>query len=559
MKKGNVRLIGFMLATSLLVLSACSKNGGDASQSPSTSGTPTASQASQPAESETASTEGKYDPPITLTTVRTNVEAVKFPDGDSFDNNAWTRAYEEEYGIKVKTLWAVDWSQWEQKINLTVASGEIPDFFKVNSIMFKQLAEADMIADLTEVYANAPERVKNLLTEENPHALAAASIDGKLMALPLANSNREGSSMVYVRTDWLEALNLPEPKTMDDLFKISEAFVTQDPDKNGKPDTYGFAVDKDFQLLQGYFNSFHAYPSLYMKDKDGNLTSGAIQPEMKNALAKLQEMFKAKQIDPEFGAKDITKVFEMVANGKIGILYFPFYGPLYPLQAGKDKDPKMEWKAFPLLSVDSNPAKPSVPVSVENFWVVRKGVEHPEAVIKMLDFWVKTFYENKSDEIYHKFNAEEDGNQVWNFNSIAGFKAFKNIEESLRIIDALDTKDTSNLGPEDKGVYEKIMKFQSGDLTNWGWNVIFSKGGSMSVSNYYRTNDLYQLDEFTTSPFESQIQKAPALTKLQSETFTKIILGQLPVDAFDNFTKQWFDLGGNEILADVNKWYKSKS
>lgn len=560
MKKGNRRWIGFTLATVLLVLSACSNNGGSPAPSPTASGTTSSPEASQVAEPEKVSNDGKYDPPITLTTVRTLESTVKFADGDSMENNVWTRAYEEEYGIKVKTLWAVDWSQWEQKMNLTIASGEIPDFFRVNATQFKQLAEAGMIADLTEVYnENASEGLKSLLTEEGTMALDSATIDGKLMAIPFTSPSREGAQMIYIRSDWLKALNIPDPKTMDDLLKISEAFSTQDPDKNGTQDTYGLAVDKDFELLKGFFNSFHAYPGIMIKASDGNLTPGVIQPEVKTALAKLQEMFKAKQIDPEFGAKDLTKVFEMIANGKIGIMYYPYYAPLYPLQAGKDKDPSMEWKAFPIMGFDGNPPKSQVTLGVDSYWVVKKEVEHPEAILKMLEFWLKTFYENTSVEIYEKFNTTpEDGNQVWLLNNIAAYKAFKNVDESLRIINALETNDTSKLNPEDKGVYDKILKFQSGDLTNWGWNQIFNKGQSLSVSEYYRSNNLYLNDEFTTSPLDAMVQKSPILVKMYAETFTKIILGQSSVDEFDNFTKQWLELGGNEILAEVNEWYKTK-
>ncbi|MBP1995535.1 extracellular solute-binding protein [Paenibacillus eucommiae] len=570
MKKGSISLNRFMFVVVLagfLVLSACSSNssnsgnsGGNEAETPGANTAQNNSEALQVIESENAVKDGKYDPPITLTTVRTQENTVKFTDGDSIQNNVWTRAYEEEYGIKVKTLWAVDSSQIDQKMNLTIASGDIPDFFRVNATQFKQLAEAGMLADLSEVYNEyASERVKSLLTEEGTMALDSATIDGKLMAIPFTNPSREGSQMVFIRTDWLDALKLPEPKTMDDLMKISEAFSTQDPDHNGKQDTFGLAVDKDFMLLNGFFNSFHAYPDIVVKDSDGNLTFGATRSEMKSALAKLNEMFKSKQIDPEFGAKDITKVFEMIANGKIGMMYYAYYAGLYPLQAAKDKDPSMEWKAFPIMSVDGNPAKSQVSLGVNSYWVVKKEVEHPEAILKMLDFWVKTFYENTSDEIYQKFNtAPEDGNQVWLLNNMAAYKAFKNIEESLRIINALETNETSKLTPEDKGVYEKILKFQSGDLTNWSWNLIFSKGQALSVSNYYRTNNLYMNDEFSTSPLESIVQNAPALSKLQAETFTKIILGLSPIEEFDTFVKRWLELGGNEILADVNEWYKTK-
>ncbi|WP_409345017.1 extracellular solute-binding protein [Paenibacillus sp. MBLB4367] len=503
--------------------------------------------------------DGKYDPPITLTTVRAQQTTVKFAQGDSIENNVWTRAYEKEYGIKLKTLWAVDPNQLEQKMNLTIASGDIPDFFQVNATQFKQLAEAGLIADMTEAYnKHASEGVKKLMTEGGEKVLQSATIGGKLMAIPFTSPTQEGSQMVYVRTDWLQKLNLPEPKTMDDLLKISEAFTTKDPDGNGKNDTYGLAVDKDFSILLGFFNSFHAYYGINIKDANGNLAYSTIQPEMKTALKKLQEMFKAGQIDPEFGAKNATKTYEMIANGKIGMFYNGPYAGLYPLQAAKDKDPSMEWKAFPLASVDGKPAKSQVELGVAGYWVVKKGVKNPEAVLKMLDFWLKTFYENKSDDIYKEFNTSPtDNNQVWLLNAVSAYKSFKNVDESLRIIEALDTKDMSKLTPEDKGVYEKIQKFQAGDRSNWGWNLIFNKGGSMSVADQYRKNNLYLSNEFITTPLTSMIEKGTALTKLESEALTKIILGQSSIDEFDKYVEQWKKQGGDEIVKEINEWYKT--
>ncbi len=341
------------------------------------------------------------------------------------------------------------------------------------------------------------------------------------------------------------------------LLAISEAFTTKDPDGNDKNDTFGLAVDKDFGLLPGFFNSFHAYWGIYVKGADGNLAYSTTQPEMKKAIKQLQDMFKAGQIDPEFGAKNLSKVYETIANGKVGMFYNAPYAGLSPLQAAKDKDPSMEWKAFPILSVDDKPALSQVGVGVSNYWVVRKGVQNPEAVFKLLEFWLKTFYENTSNDIYQQYNTSADGNQVWLLNAMAAYKSYKNIDESLRIIEALDTKDLSKLTPEDKGVYDRILKFQAGDLSNWGWNLMFNKGGTMSVADYYRKNNLYLVNEFITTPLPSMLEKKPVLDKLEFEALTKIILGQSSIDEFDNYVEQWNKQGGDEVVKDVNEWYKT--
>lgn len=49
---------------------------------------------------------------------------------------------------------------------------------------------------------------------------------------------------MWIRSDWLEALRLETPETMRDVLEIARAFATQDPDGNGKNDTYGLGVNK---------------------------------------------------------------------------------------------------------------------------------------------------------------------------------------------------------------------------------------------------------------------------------------------------------------------------
>lgn len=47
------------------------------------------------------------------------------------------------------------------------------------------------------------------------------------------------------------------------------------------------------------------------------------------------------------------------------------------------------------------------------------------------------------------------------------------------------------------------------------------------------------------------------LDKLELETFTRIIMGTEPVDAFDTFVEEWNANGGEAITAEVNEWYQS--
>lgn len=553
MKRGWITMVAFLLIL-LPVLAACSKSSQEPEKSASPSPGATLAATPTPTASPGGNKDGKYNPPITLTTVGKVLPTIKYAAGDSVDNNPWTRAYESEFGVKVKYMWTVDPTQWEQKTNLMIASGDIPDFFLASGVQFKQLADAGLLADLTDAYAKAPDTVKKVLTEGGDQPIKSATINGKLMAIPWTGTPKEGSQMIWVRTDWLRKLNLPEPKTMDDVLKISAAFTTQDPDGNAKADTFGLALDKDFGAITGFLNGFHAYRDIWLKDASGKLVYSSIQPAMKTALQKLQDMAKQKQIDPEFGTKAFAKVAESIVGGKIGLLYSSPYSGLYPLQSGIDKDPTMEWKAFPIVSADGQQPKNQADLGVVGYWVVKKSVKQPEALFKMIDFWIKTFYENKDDEINKKY--VNDGNvEIWQMNSIAVYKAFKNADQRLKVVKALETKDTSALTGDDKAVYNNIVKFQGGDKSAWGWNVIFGKDGSMGVTDTYRKNNQYLANEFITSPLPSMVEKGPALDKMKIELFTKIILGTASIDQFDKFVEDWKKSGGDEITKDVNDWY----
>ena len=122
-RKIVVTLIAAMLTMSLAACSSSKENGGAAS-SAAPSASESASVEPSPPE-EAADPMGRFDPPIEVTAVRSVATTMKFENGDTIDNNAWTKLYEKELGIKLKYLWAVDPSQYEQKLNVMMTTGKI--------------------------------------------------------------------------------------------------------------------------------------------------------------------------------------------------------------------------------------------------------------------------------------------------------------------------------------------------------------------------------------------------------------------------------------------------
>jgi putative aldouronate transport system substrate-binding protein len=502
-----------------------------------------------------------FDPPIQLTTVRQTVPTIKYESGDDVNNNPWTRAYARKYGIVVETLWAVDASQFEQKTDLMMGSGDLPDFFLANQEQLQQLVEADQLADLTEVYeTQASERVKDVIMEGGPIPLESATFDGRLMAIPFTYPNKEGTPVIWVRTDWLKKLDLPEPETMEDFLRISEEFTASDPDGNGKDDTFGLALDQDLGLGIGFMNGHHAYRGIWIEDESGKLVYGSVQPEMREALQQLQQMHEAGQIDREFGAKDPTRVYEDITAGRIGLWYGSGYSGFYPLQVAKTNNPDAEWRAYPIVSADEQPARVQVEQpTVGGYWVVRKDVENPEAIMKMLDFWVQTFYESKERELYEYF-VQSGTSEVWQMKAASVYKTYKNLDQSKAIVEVMNgEKDESELTAEGRDVLNKVTAYENGEpgeeYVNWAWWANYGPEGAMlNAIDEYVSEDLFAEDQFYATPTQTMSQRGPNLEKLEDETFTKIIRGA-PIEEFDRFVEQWKQLGGDKMTDEVNEWY----
>ena len=64
-------------------------------------------------------------------------------------------------------------------------------------------------------------------------------------------------------------------------------------------------------------------------------------------------------------------------------------------------------------------------------------------------------------------------------------------------------------------------------------------------------------DGYAGSLTDTMQEKNAYLQKLELETFTNIIMGQVPIEEFDTFVDNWKKTGGDDITAEVNEWYQS--
>ena len=472
-----IALVFFMAVT---MLSAC---GAAVGPNESTSAGSTISQSLSAADSEIIDPFAKYDTPVTLTYAKRTIQGANFKDGDSEENNYWTRQLKEQ-GIELELAWSADASQYSDRCNVAIASGDIPDILNwLTASQAIKLEKGDMLTDMKpylDKYISP--QAKGILDTDDGAMFNYTVKDGKQYILPqLQDSLLDQVNSLWIRKDWLQKVNLTVPKSLDDFLKICDAFVTQDPDGNGKKDTYAFGIAgkdnmiKDWGSLIGFFTMFHVQPCIsvydgelfYEKDSSGKIIWSGSKPEVKTALSALQEMYKKGYIAADFASSDGGKLSQDLLSNKCGMLNGAYWLSYWPLNDLKSKIPDSDWVVTSFPSVDGDQARPSVFNPSTQFVVVSNKCKNPDAVVKCLNWFIERRYGSTAEDMeYQSADMVNDyGKSTYN-NPMAYFVDIYAIQNTyLHIQDALKTKDASKLNTIEKTAYDNILKYQSDPVT----------------------------------------------------------------------------------------------
>ena len=149
------------------------------------------------------------------------------------------RIIKEKLNIDLK-LTALPSNEADQdvKISAAAAADNLPDLFMVRRDTWLRLVKQGLIAPVDDLYAKMPIRTK---VQYDADSIAFTTVDGKSygLASPGSIAKNEG---ILIRKDWLDKLGLPVPKTTEEFFTVMKAFTYNDPDGNGKNDTYGYGA-----------------------------------------------------------------------------------------------------------------------------------------------------------------------------------------------------------------------------------------------------------------------------------------------------------------------------
>ncbi|MFR6331699.1 MAG: extracellular solute-binding protein [Eisenbergiella sp.] len=111
-------------------------------------------------------------------------------------------------------------------------------FSGIRTQMIADMIESGKVKAIDEdIEKYMPDRLKEIY-DKYPQTFYPVIKDGKTYGIACTPFLTEGQVMI-IRQDWLDKLGLKAPTTLDEFEEVIRAFTEQDPDGNGKKDTYG--------------------------------------------------------------------------------------------------------------------------------------------------------------------------------------------------------------------------------------------------------------------------------------------------------------------------------
>lgn len=445
----------------------------------------------------------------------------------------------------------VTWSNYFDKINLWVSSGDVPDFFAVDAV--GRTAYRNWIAQgVVRALPENMDRYPNLQRILSLPDIQALKQNDKLYCIPRVayKDFRKwmGDRAILVRSDWMKKAGFAkEPETLEELIALGKAFIQRDPDGNGKDDTIGL-VTQSYWYLQAIGTAYNPTLDNWVKE-DGRWIPGYASKKQLEMLKAYRRLYSEGVLDKDFAVSKDDKT-DTFAAGRAGIFLYASVPHIF--KQIKDK------------FVKYNPDK-----RFEDCVAVLKPLKAPDGKyygFTTYSYWSESYFASKvsgkkMDRLMRLFDflVSEEGLQLCRY-GIEGtdytvrngnitvtrpkdrqndvYKALGDIYPITRILGFIVTWD-QDFYYEDSATYGKDLLRVSKDALDW------------SLENC-TVPEINYVVNYISTPAKEQLNIQP------SDDAIKIILGKEEVDKMwadlmDQYTRDGMQKAMDEVNVEAEK------
>jgi len=279
--------------------------------------------------------------------------------------------FEKKTGIKIEYFNAT--TDFEQRLARAAAGNALPDLIFNDAVAIGQFIQLGIADEIDP---------KTIAGGENLYPTAWESTrytDGKFYGVPTSAQ----TFALFVRKDWREKLGLPAPKTWSDVETLAKAFTTQDPDGNGKNDTYGFLLPGS--TTRGYASWFmsaflwQAGGDFIREGQKGTFKASLDEPAAEETLKFMRGMLCEKVVQPGAINATTADIIPSFRSGQTGMFFTgPYHIALFDKDPGKDK--------FEVVTLTG--PKSSATLAEGTTVFMMKSSKNKEAARKFIEFMI---------------------------------------------------------------------------------------------------------------------------------------------------------------------------
>jgi putative aldouronate transport system substrate-binding protein len=441
------------------------------------------------------------------------------------ESRLW-RMLEEYTNTKLDIAWVPN-ASYNDKINITLASGTLPMIIKVEDTGSPGVASAIQKGKFWDIgpYLNLFPNLK----QADPTILRNISINGK--AYGIYRARPVGRLGISYRKDWAEKLKLKEPATIEDFYKMLKAFTFEDPDQNGKNDTYGLVISKydmPWNMMQVWFGA----PNKWGIAEDGQLIPDHMTAEYRESLRFFRKLYEEGLVNPDFPILDPTRWNDEIVNGRAGVM-LDVADSAGRLETGlAEKGISGEIDILGAVSGPKGLRSLGTPGYNGVYLISRNGVKTEEELLRVLDFLDKL----NDDEMQKllSYGVEgihyelQDGRMVKK--SASQIPADYNENDLGQLLPMIPDRKTYMFKPATP-LREKV-------------NRVIEANNSIIVAN--------PAEGLESSTY---LQKGTMLDDAIEDARTRYITGGIDDAGFDRAVEDWRLSGGEDIIREINDAY----
>ncbi|SFL74305.1 putative aldouronate transport system substrate-binding protein [Paenibacillus sp. 1_12] len=405
---------------------------------------------------------------------------------------------------------------YKEKIRVQIASGDIPDAFAWRTMddFIVGMIKAGEIVPLDDYIDKYP----NLKKQKE---LDITRYQNKIWAITNVRNPVASGDAPLIRQDWLDNLGLQAPKTLDDLYNVAKAFSLNDPDKNGKKDTYGIQLgyaNNAFVGIGGLQKPF-GIQDKWVKQPDGKYVPNFATPAFKEYLTWMNKAFKDGLIDPDFAVTDgRTAESKVVGKGQAGI-FFHYMSRVNDFEDNfKKANPTAKLVPFEPVKGASGLQGATGRVNYGGMFVSKKAGQDPAKMQKLMEWF--------------DFGASPEG-QNFNLYGVDGIHSVKK-DGKIEVKSDLLSRDMP-------GTFIATLPLQPTE------EVFVSKKNSEEAQKIVADGNK-MLEKFLKIPKPLDFAFSPTGAKYNAEaeafintSIVKVIMGNINVSEWDGIVKQWYD------------------